>query len=198
MSRKARSCFLPTLLPHCSSSSVMKTRLLQRCTKNKFNPKNTTSMTGAFFVTKKVTFESVHELQRNCLPDLIIHTIGAKADLLQQWQVTSDLARLSRRTPASKTANAATASHPFHVFVYLSSVPLHLPADLARLSSHKWFPPPNSPTPPPPPPTPSTFSYSPHECRKPLSASIVLWSSYVILTSFNSRPYLIFTSLLTQ
>lgn len=31
-------------------------------------------------------------------------------------------------------------------------------SDLARLSLHKWFPPPKPPT-PPPPPTPSTFSY---------------------------------------
>lgn len=32
-------------------------------------------------------------------------------------------------------------------------------SDLARLSLHKWFPPPRPPTPPPPPPPPSTFSY---------------------------------------
>lgn len=149
------------------NTGVGKTSLLQRYTHNKFDPKNTTSTTGAFFVTKKVyqdglkvrlqlwdtagqerfrsmapmyyrganaalllyditnaaTFDSVRgwleELKRNCSPDLIIYIVGAKADLVNQRQVTSDL---------------------------------------ARLSLHKWFPPPKPPT-PPPPPTPSTFSY---------------------------------------
>jgi hypothetical protein len=36
------------------STGVGKTSLLQRYTHNKFDPKNTTSTTGAFFVTKKV------------------------------------------------------------------------------------------------------------------------------------------------
>jgi len=38
----------------CAISGVGKTSLLQRYTQNKFDPKNTTSTTGAFFVTKKV------------------------------------------------------------------------------------------------------------------------------------------------
>ena len=41
-------------------SGVGKTSLLQRYTQNKFDPKNTTSTTGAFFVTKKVV---VHGLK---------------------------------------------------------------------------------------------------------------------------------------
>jgi hypothetical protein len=36
------------------ASGVGKTSLLHRYTQNKFDPKNTTSTTGAFFVTKKV------------------------------------------------------------------------------------------------------------------------------------------------
>ncbi|KAJ3569354.1 hypothetical protein NP233_g5101 [Leucocoprinus birnbaumii] len=36
------------------NSGVGKTSLLQRYTQNKFDPKNTTSTSGAFFVTKKV------------------------------------------------------------------------------------------------------------------------------------------------
>lgn len=36
------------------SPGVGKTSLLQRYTQNKFDPKNTTSTSGAFFVTKKV------------------------------------------------------------------------------------------------------------------------------------------------
>jgi hypothetical protein len=39
---------------HLFSSGVGKTSLLQRYTQDKFDPKNTTSTTGAFFVTKKV------------------------------------------------------------------------------------------------------------------------------------------------
>ncbi|KAI0720183.1 P-loop containing nucleoside triphosphate hydrolase protein [Cerioporus squamosus] len=149
------------------NTGVGKTSLLHRYTQGKFDPKNTTSTTGAFFVTKKVnvdgtkvrlqlwdtagqerfrsmapmyyrganaalllyditnasSFEDVRgwleELKKNCSPDLIIYIVGAKADLQQHRQVTSDL---------------------------------------ARLSLHTWFPPPRPPTPPPPPP-PSTFSY---------------------------------------
>ncbi|KAH9943371.1 P-loop containing nucleoside triphosphate hydrolase protein [Epithele typhae] len=150
------------------NTGVGKTSLLHRYTQGKFDPKNTTSTTGAFFVTKKVSvdgtkvrlqlwdtagqerfrsmapmyyrganaalllyditnassFEDVRgwleELKKNCSPDLIIYIVGAKADLHQHRQVTSDL---------------------------------------ARLSLHTWFPPPRPPTPPPPPATPSTFSY---------------------------------------
>ncbi|KAF5363740.1 hypothetical protein D9756_000601 [Leucocoprinus leucothites] len=150
------------------NSGVGKTSLLQRYTQNKFDPKNTTSTSGAFFVTKKVhvnglkvrlqlwdtagqerfrsmapmyyrganaalllyditnasTFEDVHgwllELKKNCSPELIIYIVGAKADLEQNRQVTTDL---------------------------------------ARLSLHNWFPPPKPPLPPPPPPPPSTLSY---------------------------------------
>jgi small GTP-binding protein len=36
------------------NTGVGKTSLLHRYTQNKFDPKNTTSTTGAFFVTKKV------------------------------------------------------------------------------------------------------------------------------------------------
>ena len=38
-----------------SLAGVGKTSLLHRYTQGKFDPKNTTSTTGAFFVTKKVT-----------------------------------------------------------------------------------------------------------------------------------------------
>lgn len=43
-----------TVLSLISLSGVGKTSLLQRYTQDKFDPKNTTSTTGAFFVTKKV------------------------------------------------------------------------------------------------------------------------------------------------
>jgi len=151
------------------NTGVGKTSLLHRYTQNKFDPRNTTSTTGAFFVTKKVyvnglkvrlqlwdtagqerfrsmapmyyrganaalllyditnaaTFEDVRgwleELKKNCSAELIIYIVGSKADLQQNRQVTSDL---------------------------------------ARLSLHTWFPPPKPPTPPPQPtPPPSTLSY---------------------------------------
>ena len=45
---------LPRVFSFSSLSGVGKTSLLQRYTQDKFDPKNTTSTTGAFFVTKKV------------------------------------------------------------------------------------------------------------------------------------------------
>jgi hypothetical protein len=46
---------IPTSFPRLLSvTGVGKTSLLHRYTQNKFDPKNTTSTSGAFFVTKKV------------------------------------------------------------------------------------------------------------------------------------------------
>lgn len=42
-----------------SALGVGKTSLLHRYTQNKFDPKNTTSTTGAFFVTKKVYVDGI-------------------------------------------------------------------------------------------------------------------------------------------
>ncbi|KAM5534337.1 hypothetical protein V8D89_012065 [Ganoderma adspersum] len=174
------------------NTGVGKTSLLHRYTQGKFDPKNTTSTTGAFFVTKKVTvdgtkvrlqlwdtagqerfrsmapmyyrganaalllyditnassFEDVRgwleELKKNCSPDLIIYIVGAKADLHQFRQVTSDL---------------------------------------ARLSLHTWFPPPRPPTPPPPPVAPSTFSYI-----RPRFTSFTSIRSVPTLTTSTTKP----------
>lgn len=46
--------FFTTLIP-----GVGKTSLLHRYTQNKFDPKNTTSTSGAFFVTKKVSVQGL-------------------------------------------------------------------------------------------------------------------------------------------
>jgi Ras family len=56
--------FLTSIVRRCPSAlthlqGVGKTSLLQRYTQNKFDPKNTTSTTGAFFVAKKVTVNGV-------------------------------------------------------------------------------------------------------------------------------------------
>ena len=48
-------CAASPLLTRCAG--VGKTSLLHRYTQGKFDPKNTTSTTGAFFVTKKVTVD---------------------------------------------------------------------------------------------------------------------------------------------
>ena len=46
--------FLSPQIADTQHTGVGKTSLLQRYTQNKFDPKNTTSTTGAFFVTKKI------------------------------------------------------------------------------------------------------------------------------------------------
>ena len=46
--------YIPLVLRTAYRRGVGKTSLLQRYTQGKFDPKNTTSTTGAFFVTKKV------------------------------------------------------------------------------------------------------------------------------------------------
>ena len=49
----------PSLIIGSLHQGVGKTSLLQRYTQNKFDPKNTNSTTGAFFVAKKVTVNGV-------------------------------------------------------------------------------------------------------------------------------------------
>lgn len=52
-----------------------------------------------YSITDFATFQDVRgwlqELKKNCPPELLIYIVGAKADLEDQRQVTSDLARLS-------------------------------------------------------------------------------------------------------
>ena len=50
---------LPSRVIFHGLEGVGKTSLLQRYTQNKYDPKNTTSTTGAFFVAKKVTVNGV-------------------------------------------------------------------------------------------------------------------------------------------
>lgn len=56
-------CLASAITPHSHptfpSIGVGKTSLLYRYTQNKFDPRNTTSTTGAFFVTKKVYVEGL-------------------------------------------------------------------------------------------------------------------------------------------
>ncbi|KAF8075997.1 P-loop containing nucleoside triphosphate hydrolase protein [Lyophyllum atratum] len=149
------------------NSGVGKTSLLQRYTQNKFDPKNTTATSGAFFVTKKV------------------HVNGLKVRL-QLWDTAGQERFRSMAPMYYRGANAAlllydiTNASTFNdirgwleelkkncspeliIYIVGSKADLHnsraVTPDLARLSLHNWFPPPRAPTPPPPPP-PSTLSY---------------------------------------
>ncbi|KAK0498451.1 P-loop containing nucleoside triphosphate hydrolase protein [Armillaria luteobubalina] len=150
------------------NSGVGKTSLLQRYTQNKFDPKNTTSTSGAFFVTKKV------------------HVNGLKVRL-QLWDTAGQERFRSMAPMYYRGANAAlllydiTNASTFNdirgwleelkkncspeliIYIVGSKADLHrhrqVTEDFARLSLHNWFPPPRPPPPPPPPPQPSTLSY---------------------------------------
>ncbi|KAF8665779.1 hypothetical protein AX16_000226 [Volvariella volvacea WC 439] len=149
------------------NSGVGKTSLLRRYTQNKFDPKNTTSTSGAFFVTKKV------------------YVNGYKVRL-QLWDTAGQERFRSMAPMYYRGANAAlllydiTNSSTFHdirgwleelkrncspdLIIYIVGAKADLSrhrqvtSDLARLSLHNWFPPPRPPPAPPPPP-PSTLSY---------------------------------------
>ncbi|KZV64013.1 ras-domain-containing protein [Peniophora sp. CONT] len=149
------------------NTGVGKTSLLQRYTQNKFDPKNTTSTTGAFFVTKKVVVDGVkvrlqlwdtagQERFRSMAP---MYYRGANAALLL-YDLTSKpsfdavrgwLEELKKNCAPDLLIYIVGAKADLVQFRQVSH-------DLARLSLSQWFPPPRPPT-PPPPPQPSTFSY---------------------------------------
>ncbi|KAG1792432.1 P-loop containing nucleoside triphosphate hydrolase protein [Suillus plorans] len=151
------------------NTGVGKTSLLHRYTQNKFDPRNMTSTTGAFFVTKKVHIDGLkvrlqlwdtagQERFRSMAP---MYYRGANAALLL-YDITNAatfedirgwLAELKKNCPPELI-----------IYIVGSKADLHhhrqVTSDLARLSLHTWFPPPRAPTPPPPPPPPlSTLSY---------------------------------------
>ncbi|KAG5637316.1 hypothetical protein H0H81_005009 [Sphagnurus paluster] len=169
------------------NSGVGKTSLLQRYTQNKFDPKNTTSTSGAFFVTKKVYVNGLkvrlqlwdtagQERFRSMAP---MYYRGANAALLL-YDITNastfnDIRGWLEGPLALCLPNPALADHPPtelkkncppELIIYIVGSKADLSSsravtpDLARLSLHNWFPPPKPPTPPPPPPPPpSTLSY---------------------------------------
>ncbi|KAI0034421.1 P-loop containing nucleoside triphosphate hydrolase protein [Vararia minispora EC-137] len=150
------------------NTGVGKTSLLQRYTQNKFDPKNTTSTTGAFFVTKKVFVNGTkvrlqlwdtagQERFRSMAP---MYYRGANAALLL-YDITSLasfndvkgwLEELKKNCGPDLIIYIVGSKRDLHCYRQVSP-------DLARLSLHNWFPPPRPPTPPPPPTQPSTFSY---------------------------------------
>ncbi|KAF8803756.1 ras-domain-containing protein [Phlegmacium glaucopus] len=149
------------------NSGVGKTSLLYRYTQNKFDPKNTTSTSGAFFVTKKVHVNGLkvrlqlwdtagQERFRSMAP---MYYRGANAALLLY-----DITNASTFEDIRGWLEELKKNCPPELIIYIvgSKADLHrnrqVTSDLARLSLHNWFPPPKPPTPPPPPP-PSTLSY---------------------------------------
>ncbi|GBE79595.1 P-loop containing nucleoside triphosphate hydrolase protein [Sparassis latifolia] len=148
------------------NTGVGKTSLLHRYTHNKFDPKNTTSTTGAFFVTKKVYVDGIkvrlqlwdtagQERFRSMAP---MYYRGANAALLL-YDITNASSFDDIRGWLEELKK--NCSPDLIIYIVGSKADLHryrqVTSDLARLSLHTWFPPPRAPTPPPPPT--STFSY---------------------------------------
>ncbi|CAK5275796.1 unnamed protein product [Mycena citricolor] len=150
------------------NSGVGKTSLLQRYTQNKFEPKNTTSTSGAFFVTKKVQVNGLkvrlqlwdtagQERFRSMAP---MYYRGANAALLLY-----DITNASTFDDIRGWLQELKKNCPPSLLIYIvgSKADLHehrqVTPDLARLQLHNWFPPPRPPTPPPPPPQMSTLAY---------------------------------------
>ncbi|KAJ3723362.1 P-loop containing nucleoside triphosphate hydrolase protein [Lentinula raphanica] len=149
------------------NSGVGKTSLLHRYTQNKFDPKNTTSTSGAFFVTKKVNVQGLkvrlqlwdtagQERFRSMAP---MYYRGANAAL-----VLYDITNASTFEDVRGWLEELKKNCPPELIIYIvgSKADLHgyrqVTPDFARLSLHNWFPPPRPAT-PPPPPQPSTLSY---------------------------------------
>ncbi|KAL1743924.1 P-loop containing nucleoside triphosphate hydrolase protein [Schizophyllum fasciatum] len=149
------------------NSGVGKTSLLRRYTQNNFDPKNTTSTSGAFFVTKKVTLHGLkvrlqlwdtagQERFRSMAP---MYYRGANAALLLY-----DITDASTFNDIRGWLEELHKNCSPELIIYIVGAKADLQhcrqvtSDLARLSLHNWFPPPRPPSPPPPPP-PSTLSY---------------------------------------
>ncbi|KAG1715956.1 hypothetical protein ID866_1180 [Astraeus odoratus] len=151
-------------------TGVGKTSMLYRYTQNKFDPRNMTSTTGAFFVTKKVYVDGLkvrlqlwdtagQERFRSMAP---MYYRGAHAALLL-YDITNAATFDDIRGWLEELKK--NCSPELIIYIVGSKADLHhqrqVTPDLARLSLHNWFPPPRppSPPPPPPPPPPSTLSY---------------------------------------
>ncbi|KAJ7688407.1 P-loop containing nucleoside triphosphate hydrolase protein [Mycena rosella] len=149
------------------NSGVGKTSLLQRYTQNKFDPKNTTSTSGAFFVSKKVYVNGLkvrlqlwdtagQERFRSMAP---MYYRGANAALLLY-----DITNASTFDDIRGWLEELKKNCDPDLIIYIVGSKADLSpyrqvtSDLARLSLHNWFPPPKPPTPPPPPQL-TTLSY---------------------------------------
>ncbi|OBZ76699.1 Ras-like GTP-binding protein RYL2 [Grifola frondosa] len=133
------------------NTGVGKTSLLHRYTQNKFDPKNTTSTTGAFFVTKKVYVDGIkvrlqlwdtagQERFRSMAP---MYYRGANAALLL-YDITNASSFEDIRGWLEELKR--NCSNDLIIYIVGSKADLHhhrqITSDLARLSLHNWFPPP--------------------------------------------------------
>ncbi|KAJ7638509.1 P-loop containing nucleoside triphosphate hydrolase protein [Roridomyces roridus] len=152
------------------NSGVGKTSLLQRYTQNKFDPKNTTSTSGAFFVTKKVYVNGLkvrlqlwdtagQERFRSMAP---MYYRGANAALLL-YDITNASTFDDIRGWLEELKKNCQPELIIYIVGSKADLSSHrqVTSDLARLSLHNWFPPPQPPRAPTPPPPPqlSTLSY---------------------------------------
>ncbi|KAI0081852.1 hypothetical protein K474DRAFT_1153653 [Panus rudis PR-1116 ss-1] len=153
------------------NTGVGKTSLLQRYTQNKFDPKNTTSTTGALFVTKKVYVDGIRvrlqlwdtagqERFRSMAP---MYYRGAHAALLL-YDITNSATFEDVRGWLEELKRNCSEDLIIYIVGSKADLTSHrqVTSDLARLSLHNWFPPPRPPSPPqplPPPPPASSFSY---------------------------------------
>ncbi|ESK93738.1 ras-like gtp-binding protein ryl2 [Moniliophthora roreri MCA 2997] len=151
------------------NSGVGKTSLLYRYTQNRFDPKNTTSTSGAFFVTKKIFVDNVkvrlqlwdtagQERFRSMAP---MYYRGANAALVL-YDITNPSTFQDVRGWLEELKKNCAQDLIIYVVGSKADLSTHrqVTSDFARLSLHNWFPPPRkAPPPPPPPPPPSTLSY---------------------------------------
>ncbi|KAJ7283393.1 hypothetical protein C8J57DRAFT_1676031 [Mycena rebaudengoi] len=147
------------------NSGVGKTSLLQRYTQNKFDPKNTTSTSGAFFITKKVYVNGLkvrlqlwdtggQERFRSMAP---MYCRGANAALLL-YDITNASTFDDIRGWLEELKKNCQPELIIYIVGSKADLSPHrqVTSDLVRLSLHNWFPPPRPPTPPPPPPPPTS------------------------------------------
>ncbi|GJJ07580.1 hypothetical protein Clacol_001783 [Clathrus columnatus] len=174
------------------SARVGKTSLLQRYTRNTFDPVTTLSTTGALFVTKKVRLQlwdtAGQERFRSMAP---MYYRGAHAALLLY-----DITNLSSFEDVKGWLEELKKNAATDLIIYIVGSKADLihhrqvTEDRARLSLHTWFPPPRAPT----PPTPETeqqsaFSYiRPHLSSLTSARSVPFTSSFIKPPSSPSPP----------
>ncbi|KIJ56836.1 hypothetical protein M422DRAFT_218541 [Sphaerobolus stellatus SS14] len=175
------------------NTGVGKTSLLQRYTRNTFDPVTTLSTTGALFVTKKVYVDGLkvrlqlwdtagQERFRSMAP---MYYRGAHAALLL-YDITN--ASTFEDVKGWLEELKKNAANDLIIYIVGSKADLsqyrQVTEDRARLSLFTWFPPPRAQTPPPvEPEQPSTFSYI-----RPRFTSLTSSRSVPFASSFIKTP----------
>ncbi|KAF8591555.1 ras-domain-containing protein [Ramaria rubella] len=189
----SRSVDCKVVLMGNTGIGVGKTSLLQRYTRNTFDPVTTLSTTGALFVTKKVYVDGLkvrlqlwdtagQERFRSMAP---MYYRGAHAALLL-YDITNSSTFEDVKGWLEELKKNAT--NDLIIYIVGSKADLihyrQVTEDRARLSLHTWFPPPRAPTPPPAEPEQlSTFSYI-----RPRFTSLTSSRSVPFSSSFTKLP----------